>query len=136
MPVLLYDGECGLCTAMVRFMLMRDRRGVLRFAPLQGPTAQAFLRARGLPTSDFDSIVLVEDLGRADTEYWFRTAGVLRALEAMGGGWRRVARVLRVFPASWRDAVYRMVARVRYRLFGRGRPTEPLDPRWAGRVLE
>lgn len=136
-PVLFYDGECGLCNAMMRFMLKHDRRGVLRFAPLQGPTAQAFLRAHGLPTEDFDSIVFVEDLARADTAFWFRTTGALRALEEMGGVWRRAARIMRVVPASWRDAGYRVVARLRYRLFGRYVPSDgPPDPRRAGRVLD
>jgi predicted DCC family thiol-disulfide oxidoreductase YuxK len=135
-PVLLYDGECGLCNAVMRLMLKHDRRGVLRFAPLQGPTAQAFLKARGLDTANFDSLVLVEDIGRSDTEYRLRTAAALRALEEMGGGWRRVARVLRVIPAPVRDAMYRIIARLRYRLFGYYRPTPLANPDWARRLMD
>lgn len=135
-PVLLYDGECGLCNAVMRFMLKRDKRGVLRFAPLQGPTAQRFFAARGMATADFDSIVFVEDFGRPDTAHWMRTAGALRALEEMGGGWRSAARVLRVVPASWRDAVYRLVARMRYRIFGRYRPTPLPNAEWSRRLLD
>ncbi len=135
-PVLLYDGECGLCNALMRFMLKHDRRGVLMFAPLQGATAQAFLRARGLPTSDFDSIVFVEDARNPDADHHLRTTGALRALEEMGGGWRWAARVMRRVPAAWRDAAYRIVARLRYRLFGHYRPTPLPDPAWARRILE
>lgn len=135
-PVLLYDGECGLCNALMRFMLRHDRRGVLMFAPLQGPTAQAFLRSRGLDTQDFDSLVFVEDIGRPDTEHRLRTAGALRALEELGGGWRRLARVLRVVPASWRDALYKLVARVRYRVFGRHKPAPLPNPVWARRIMD
>lgn len=135
-PVLLYDGECGLCNALVRFILKHDRRGVLRFARLQGPTAQAFLRSRGMNTGDFDSLVFIEDIGRAGTEHRLRTAGALRALDEMGGGWRRFARVLRVAPDSWRDGLYRVVARVRYRIFGRCTPAPPPNPAWARRFLD
>ena len=135
-PVLLYDGDCGLCNAVVRFLLKRDRRGVLRFAPLQGRTGQAFLAARGMNTQDFDSIVFIEDLTRADMAFSLRTAGVARALEEMGGGWRRAARMLRVVPVSWRDALYRLVARVRYRIFGRYTPTPLPNPEWARRFLD
>ena len=53
-PVLLFDGECGLCNRVVRLAAALDREGKLRFAPLQGPSAQAYLRAHGLPTADFE----------------------------------------------------------------------------------
>lgn len=135
-PVLLYDGECGLCNALMRFMLKHDRRGVLYFAPLQGRTGQAFLRSRGMDTEDFDSLVLIDDLGRVDTTHRLRTAGALGALGEMGGGWRRLARVLERVPAGWRDAGYKVVARTRYRFFGRYRPTPLPDPAWARRILD
>ena len=135
-PVLLYDGECGLCNAVVRFMLKHDRRGVLRFAPLQGRAGQAFLAGRGMNTRDFDSIVFIDDPARADTVFSLRTAGVVRALEEMGGGWRTVARALRAVPVSWRDALYRLVARMRYRMFGRYTPAPLPKPDWARRFLD
>ena len=109
---------------------------MLRFARLQGPTAQTFLRSRGLPTEDFDSIVFVDDLDRPDTTHHVRTAGALRAMQEMGGGWRKLARVLGWVPACVRDAVYKGVARVRYRIFGEYRPTPLPDPRWAARFLD
>lgn len=135
-PVLLYDGECGLCNAVMRFMLRHDRRGVLRFAPLQGPTGDAFLRVHGMDTSDFDSLILIDDLARADSAYSLRTEGALRALEEMGGGWTRIARIVHVIPRSWRDAVYRLIARLRYRVFGRYQPTPVPNPDWERRILK
>lgn len=135
-PVLLYDGECGLCNAVVRFMLKHDRRGVLRFAPLQGRAGQAFLSGRRMNTRDFDSIVFIDDLTRADTAFALRTAGVARALEEMGGGGCRAARMLCLLPVTWRDAFYRLVARVRYRIFGRYTPTPLPNPEWARRFLD
>ncbi len=135
-PVLLYDGECGLCNAVMRFMLKHDRRGVLKFAPLQGRTGQALLRRQGLDTSNFDSLVLIEDLLRADAGYSLRSTGVIRALAEMGGAYRGAARVLRVIPATWRDGLYRVVARLRYRIFGPYRPTPLPNPEWARRILD
>jgi predicted DCC family thiol-disulfide oxidoreductase YuxK len=134
-PVLLYDGECGLCNALMRFMLKHDRRGVLYFSPLQGTTAQAFLRSRGMDATDFDSLVFIEDIDRPDTAHHVRTTGALGALEQMGGGWSRFARIARAVPASWRDAVYRGIARLRYRIFGRYRPTPLPNPEWARRII-
>lgn len=134
-PVLLFDGECGLCQRVIRIMMALDRRGRLRYAPLQGPAAQAFLRARGLPVADFDSLVFVPDWDRRDSvDYALRSDGVIRALQAIGG----VGRLLawgRVVPAGWRDAAYRQVARWRYRMFGPWRGGRPLRAKHAARLL-
>jgi predicted DCC family thiol-disulfide oxidoreductase YuxK len=135
MPVLLYDGECGLCNAVVRFLLRRDRAVRLHFAALQSAPAQAYLAAQGLPTADFDSIVFVPDWNRpAPGAALLRTDGALAALNELGGGWRTVAK-LRVLPRWLRDPFYKLVARTRYALFGQYRPTPLPDPTWAERFL-
>lgn len=135
-PVLPYHGECGLCNTLMRFMLRRDRRGVLRFAPLQGTTGQACPKSHGLNTEDFDSLVFIHDLTREDTPFFLRTAGALRAMGEMGGGWRRLARMLAIVPSCCSDLLYKCIARLRYRLFGRYRPTPLPNPEWAKRILE
>lgn len=134
-PVLLYDGECGLCNFLVRRLLRSDKNGRLRFAPLQGEKGQAYLRVWGLPTDDFDSLVFVPDWDAPDrSEPLLRTDGALAAAAAVGGGWRWVA-WLRVLPAWLRDPFYKLVAKSRYALFGEYRPTPLPDPEWARRFL-
>jgi len=130
----MYDGTCGLCNACVRLLLRIDRRAKLRFAPLQGPTAQAILRERGLPTEDFDSLILVPDFPRKHGPHHLRTEGVLRVLKELGGGWRVIS-WLRVIPAWVRDPLYKVVARLRYRLFGEYKPRPLAKPEWAARFL-
>lgn len=129
-PVLLFDGECGLCRRVVRRLLRSDRAARLRFAPLQGAAAQAYLRARGLPTEDFDSLVFVPDWENpAAASPLLRTDGMLAAAAVVGGGWRAVT-WLRVLPAGLRDPCYRLVARTRYAFFGRhrGAPLSATEP--------
>jgi predicted DCC family thiol-disulfide oxidoreductase YuxK len=119
-PVLLFDGECGLCVRCVRLLLASDRRGRLRFAPLQGEAAQSFLRERGLPTEDFDSAIFAPDWAkRVEAAPLYRTDALFAAMHAVGGGWRWMTWV-QVLPGAWRDAAYRWVARGRRRFFGRG----------------
>lgn len=133
-PVLLFDGECGLCNALARFLLRRDRAGRLRFASLQGPYGQAALRRLGLPTSDFDSLVFLPR-GEAGPGL-LRTDGALAAMAELGGVWATLARCSRRVPPGLRDAAYRCVARTRYAIFGRHRgPPLERDPAWAGRFL-
>ncbi len=131
-----FDGECALCNRIVRLLLRLDRRGVLRFAPLQGPTAQGYLRAQGLPTEDFDSLVFVPDWARRERrEFLLRTDGALAAARAVGGAGRVLAWA-RVLPAVWRDAGYKLVARYRYQIWGEWTPRPLARAEWAARFLE
>lgn len=109
--IVFFDGVCGLCNQFVDFLLVRDRRGWLRFAPLQGRTADAQLPA-GRVSADPDSIVYVED-GMQD-----RSTAVLSAVSRLGGAWSFVA-LLGLVPRPIRDWVYDVVATHRYRWFGR-----------------
>jgi predicted DCC family thiol-disulfide oxidoreductase YuxK len=135
-PVLLFDGECGLCQRVVRVLLRLDRAGRLRFAPLQGVEAQSFLRARGLPTESFDTLVFVTDWAHRETAaFRLRTAGVVAALRVCGGVAALAATVLGWIPEGWRDAAYRFVARTRARWFGTCEARPVTGGRWASRFL-
>jgi predicted DCC family thiol-disulfide oxidoreductase YuxK len=136
-PVLVYDGTCGLCNHAVRLLLRMDRRGVLRFAPLQGAPAQAWLRAHGLPTDNFDSMVLVRDWNGekgVGGGYSLRTDTLVAALEACGGAGHALAWI-RFIPRALRDGCYRLVARLRFRLFGEWKPRPLPRPEWASRFI-
>jgi len=134
-PVLLYDGDCGLCNALVRRLLKSDPVGRLFYAPLQSKPAQNYLRMQGLPAEDFDSLVLVPDWDDPQPgAYLLRTDGALAACAVVGGGWR-VLTWFRVLPQSWRDAGYKFIARFRYRIFGEYRPSPLADPAWEQRFL-
>lgn len=133
--VLFFDAECGLCNRCVRLLLRLDRRSRLRFAPLQGPTAQGYLRSHGLPTDDFDSMVLVPDWSRrAQGGHLLRTDAVLAALREVGGAGRLLG-WLRVLPAGLRDPFYRGVARCRYAIFGQWTPRPLPRAEWEKRFL-
>ena len=132
--LLLFDGECGLCNAVVRFLLRRDVAGRLRFARLQGEVGQATLRRLGLPTEDFDSLVFLPDAAGAVAR--LRTDGVAAVLQCLPGGWTRLGRWLLVVPAPVRDFGYKLVARTRYALFGEYVPRPLERPEWADRFLD
>ena len=134
-PVLLYDGECGLCNRLVRSLLRADQAGRLNYASLQSAPAQMYLRSQGLPTQDFDSLVFVMDWDHP-LAYppLLRTDGALAAAAEVGGIWRVVA-WLRVLPRWLRDSFYRGVARTRYALFGEYRGIPLAESKWGSRFL-
>ena len=134
-PVLLYDGECGLCNGVVRLMLRHDAGGRIRYAPLQSPPGQDFLRSQGLPTDSFDSLVFVPDWGnQASGGFLLRTSGALAAFAELDGPWRAVS-WLRIVPVLLRDPVYRLISRTRTALFGKVKPVPLPDPAWEKRFL-
>ena len=112
-PVLLFDGVCNLCNRTARFVIANDPGARIRLAPVQSDSGQAILAALGMPTDRFDTFVFVED-GTA----WFRSSAVLRLLGHLRRRWQPL-RVLAILPAGLRDAGYDLIARNRYRLFGK-----------------
>ena len=86
---------------------------MIRFASVQGSTGRCLLDQAGL-TVDGLQTLLVLDRGQT----WQHTSAILRVLHALGWPWR-LAWAAWVVPAPWRDGLYRLVARNRYRLFGR-----------------
>ena len=133
-PVLLYDGECGLCNRLVRRLLAVDSEGKLRFAPLQGPFAQAYLQAHGLPVADFSTLVFVPDWPVSEAAPLLRTDGVIAALRAVGRP--GFASMLALFPRFLRDAGYKLVAKMRYAVFGPWKACPLPRPEWRARFLD
>ena len=116
-PILLYDGVCNFCNGTVRFILRHDRSGTMRFAPLQGPTAQAILKNHAA-ARNVDSLILVSAANTAEESVVMRSTAVIEIARYLGGVWR-IAAIAKLIPRSIRDVVYAGFARVRYKVFGR-----------------
>ncbi len=118
--VVFFDGVCGLCNGFVDFVLSRDRRETIRFAPLQGETAsrlqltQLFAKRPNSETPVFDTVVWLDEAGAM----FVRTAAVVRVLWQLGGVWSVIGTLLWLIPRPLRDIGYRIVSANRYRLFG------------------
>lgn len=112
-PIVLYDGVCGLCNGAVQWLLRHDRDGVLRFAPLQGETATALRAKHEEIGPDLDTVVLVD----GDRVY-VRSAALIRLTRWLPFPWN-LGRLLGALPTWVLDGAYRIVAALRYRVFGR-----------------
>ena len=107
-----YDGRCGFCHEVVRFVLSEDRAAHFTFAPLQGASFRDALPAKvreALP----DSFVVVDDTGRV----LLKSDAVLHVMRRLGGLWGALAPIGDVLPRFIRDGAYTAVGNVRYRLF-------------------
>lgn len=116
--LVLYDGVCGLCDRFVQFLIRIDRHDRLRFAALQGDLGARLLREAGRETSALETVIVMADYGTPAQRLLDRSDAAIFAI-ASAGGIYGAAGGLRIFPRFLRDAVYRLVARSRYRIFGR-----------------
>jgi predicted DCC family thiol-disulfide oxidoreductase YuxK len=113
-PLYFFDGYCVLCSGFVQFCFRHDGDGTLKFASAQSPLGARVLGTLGLPTSTLDrTILLVEG-----NEVFSQSTAVLRSLRHLRG-WPRWLVPLRLVPRAIRDPVYDLIARNRYKWFGR-----------------
>lgn len=110
--VVLFDGVCNYCNAMVNFVIRHDPEKKFRFATLQSDIGRELLNEHDIG-NDVDSVILIED-GKA---FMHSTAG-LRIARNLGGIYSLFYALI-IIPAFIRDAVYKVFAKHRYRLFGR-----------------
>ncbi len=112
-PVIVFDGQCVFCSAWARFVLAVDRKARFRLLPAQSPLGEALYRHLGLDPKNYETNILIED-GVA----YYKADGSIRMAVGLGFPWS-LAVVFRILPKRWRDGLYDLVARNRYRLFGR-----------------
>ena len=125
--VIFFDGVCGLCNAWVDFILKRDRAGIFSFAPLQGNYAKEMEpeASKNLNTM----IYLVSG------QRYYRTGAILRILRDLGGIWY-LAWVFWFVPFFIRDFLYGLIARNRYRIFGKKESCRIPTPKEKVRFLD
>lgn len=155
-PILLYDGVCGLCNRMVQFVLRRDPAGVFRFASLQSAAAERVLARHGVRASELDTLYVVVDAELPGERLLARSDAVIFILRQLGSAelrspgqpnaavptqttatvWRGAAVLLSIVPRAIRNWGYGMIARNRYRMFGRydtcPMPSEETRDRFSG----
>lgn len=127
--LLAFDGHCVMCNGFVRFLLRHDQNGKLRFTASDTAAGAEIFAWHGQDPKTPASVILVD--GR---QAYFESDAILLAIAELGSGWRLV-RIARLVPAVLRDALYRLIARNRYRLFGRLDHCPIPDPQFANRFV-
>ena len=112
-PIIVFDGDCALCSAWVQFALKHDRTATYRFLAAQSPLGEALYRHYGLSPTNYETNILIKN-GVAQ----FKAEGTVEMISGLGFPWS-VVKVFRLLPRRWQDACYELVARNRTRWFGR-----------------
>ena len=111
--IVLFDGVCNLCNGLVRFIIKRDRTGKFKFASLQSEIGQQWLMHFGLAKNEFESFVFIRG-----EKYYLKSAAALKMLRELGGFWKAFY-VFILIPRPVRDFLYDLVAKSRYKIFGK-----------------
>ena len=112
-PVVLFDGVCKFCNGSVNFILRRDSKGRLKLAPLQSDYGRAVLKKHGKNSDAMDSMMLLEG-----EHLTVKSTAVIHISKYLGGAWPLCMIVL-VIPCFIRDFIYDIIAKNRYRWFGK-----------------
>lgn len=110
--VILFDGECNFCDSSVQFIIKRDRKALYKFAAIQSTVGQEILRKHNIPAT-LDSFILV------DGDQWHtKSSAALRVFKNLTIGWK-LCYFLLIVPRPIRDYFYNIIAKNRYKWFGK-----------------
>ncbi len=112
--IILFDGVCNLCNGVIQFVIKRDKKDTFRYAALQSEIGAQLIAERAIDTTKVDSIILIEP----GVAYFTKSDAALEISKSFGGGWKLLS-ISTWIPKSFRDVVYDLIARNRYKLFGR-----------------
>ena len=134
-PIVLYDGVCGLCNRLIQFLLPRDRQDRLRFASLQSDFASVVLKRHGKDPLDLDTFYVVLEYEKEGERLLSRSDAIISLGPQLGGIWS-LSPVGKVLPRILRDWMYNLVARNRYRVWGKYDTCMMPDPRHRRKFLD
>lgn len=109
--IILYDGDCPLCNATVRYILKHDKEGLYHFAPLKGQFSQKLLLDKFSDGAVPDSVILYDH-----GEFYTLSSAVIRIMKSVAGWWRSFVWI-QYIPVRIRDFFYRVVASLRRKLW-------------------
>ena len=133
--LILYDGVCYLCDRSIRFTLPRDPQGLFCFASIQSATGKRILEEFGKNPDDLDTMYVIQNYESEIRSLLMKSRAGLFVLHALGWPWRLTA-VLGILPTTVLDWGYDLIAKYRYRIFGRHDSCLMPGPEYRKRFLD
>ena len=111
--IILFDGLCNLCNTSVNFVIRNDKKGVFRFAPIQTNFGESTLKKYHIKTKDTDSIILIDK-----DKYYIKSTAALHIAKELAGAYPLLFCFM-IVPKFIRNLIYDLVAKNRYKWFGK-----------------
>ena len=110
--IVFFDGDCNLCNGSVDFLMRKDQKRKLKFASLQGETAKNFLSGEDI--KNLGSVLFF-----SNGKLYKKSTAALKIGKELGGLYKFLSKIFSLVPNFIRDAVYSLIAKNRYKLFGK-----------------
>lgn len=111
--IILFDGVCNLCNGSVVFIIKRDKKDLFRFAAIQSDEGQELIQKHNIDTSKVDSILLIDG-----ERYFSKSTAALKIARHLSSGYPLLFGFM-ILPRFFRNWVYDLIARNRYKWFGK-----------------
>lgn len=111
--IILFDGVCNFCNNWVNFIIDRDSDNAFLFSALQSKSGQDILKKFNLPTTEFDTFILV-----GENSYLTKSDAVISIAKHLKG-FPKILIIGKLLPKFFRNFLYDLIARNRYKIFGR-----------------
>lgn len=112
--IILFDGVCNLCNSSINFVIKRDKHDIFRYASLQSEIGKKLISERNIDINKIDSILLIEP----NVKYYHKSTAALHIAKQLSGIYPLLS-VFLILPKFLRDFVYDIIAKNRYRWFGK-----------------
>ncbi len=132
--LILFDGVCALCDSSVQFILPRDAHKRFRFTSLQSELAGELLSKYKLNAQDLTTFFVLVDYNGPSERLLSRSEAAIHVISHLDGAYRGVS-ILKMVPKVVADFAYNLVARNRYKLFGKHDTCMMPDAKYADRFI-
>ncbi|MCM3006458.1 thiol-disulfide oxidoreductase DCC family protein [Priestia koreensis] len=112
-PLVLFDGVCNFCNGSINFIIKHDQKGIFQFAPLQSEAGERTLKSFSIPDHYLDSLVYIEN-----NRCYVKSTAALKIARRLDGGWKLFYAAI-IVPRPIRDYIYSIIAKNRYKWFGK-----------------
>lgn len=133
--LILYDGVCGLCNGFVKFLLPRDPEGKLFYASLQSEFALSIMQSKNLGQLELQTVLVITNYSLPGEKILTRSDAAIEAIATLGGTYR-ILKWSKIIPKALRDALYNLIARNRYKIFGKSETCMLPDVSKAARFID
>ena len=111
--IILFDGVCNFCNYWVNFIIDHDKQNIFKFAALQSEKGRELLDKFELPKDDFDSFILI-----SQNKVYKKSSAAFEIAKQLNG-WPKIIIPFGILPHSLTDLIYDLVAKNRYKFFGK-----------------
>ena len=111
-PIILFDGICNLCDSSVNFILKRDKKSLFRFVTLQSEEGEKIIATHKIPPES-DSVILVQN-----NTVFIESDAAIEICRKLPTPWKWLS-ITKKLPKKWPDKLYRLIAKNRYKWFGK-----------------